>query len=324
MSVIFQARPLGGNSMFAMPGYQVWCGSMVQDEQGACHLYFSFWPEKYGFDAWVTHSVIGYARAETPDDHYQFKGTILPGSGRAGSFDRDVTHNPTIQCFDGRYYLYYTGNFSDSGDWWDHRNHQRIGAAYSETPGGTMIRAELPVIEHPGAVMASNPSVCRLDSGRYLMIYKWVAADRPAPFYGPVFHGGAVADNPMGPFEIFADNLFHVEKAFFPGEDPFVFTRSGRLFCLIKDNATNYSPEPKSLILFESTDEGRNWRQLGVALTRNFVYEGGSGAEFFRVERPQITFCRDQIRLFAAVKPYEDREESFSINTRLDSGAFFA
>lgn len=321
MNTIFAAENLKKSSSFAVKGKQVWCSSMVQSKDGKCHLYFSFWDETYGFEAWVTHSRIGYAVADSPEGEYRFISTILPAEGKGTAWDRDVAHNPTIQCFDSRYYLYYTGNFSDSGEWWDYRNHQRIGVAWSPAPEGPFICQEMPILEHPESVMTSNPSVCRMPSGRYIMVYKFVKGKNPGPFYGPVCHGVAFSDSPEGPFLPVDGAFFQVAGSDFPGEDPFVFCMGTRLYCLVKDNGTHYSEISKSLILFES-DDGLRWKQNGVALTRHLRREDGQDEPFFRMERPQLTFCKDQTRLFCAVKPLADKDTSYSINFKIESDIF--
>ena len=313
MKYLLEAGRLTETSIFSLPEWLIWCGSMIQDTRGKCHLYFSAWERRHGFDAWVTHSRIGYACAETPASPYRFQSWILSGSGCRNTWDRDVTHNPAILKSDGRYYLYYMGNFSDSGDWWDHRNHQQAGVAWSRKPEGPFHRLKKPVIRQKDAVIISNPSVCRLPDGRFLMIYKWVAQENPAPFYGPVCHGAAFADNPLGPFIPVRRKLFTVDGCDFPGEDPFVFTVNGRLFCILKDNGRNYSGLLKALLLFESQD-GLTWEKAGIALSRNIPCENGHKKRFFRLERPQLAFCKDQIRLFCAVKPSEKNDEAFSIN----------
>ncbi len=320
MKLLFRAERLEKNGIFSLPDMFVWCGSMVCDASG-CHLYFSAWDRQYGFDAWVTHSGIGYAFAPEPGASYRFRSWCLPGSGINGTWDRDVTHNPTIFKYDGIYYLYYTGNFSDSRNWWDHRNHQRIGAAWSNAPDGQFHRSALPVVEHPNAVMTSNPSVCRMPDGRFLMIYKWVAADRPSPFYGPVRHAAAFSSHPLGPFRVMEEDLFPVEGGDFPGEDPFVFERMGKLYCLLKDNGRNYSVFSRALILFESED-GIQWKRKGAALSRKITLEDGSIKRYCRLERPQLTFCDDGVRLFCAVKPSVSSAESFSVNLKIHSPLF--
>ena len=321
MKLLFQAEKVKSRSVFRLPEMLVWCGSMAQDTKGGCHLYFSAWERKYGFDAWVTHSKIGHAYAETPASEYQFRSWILPGSAGHKAWDRDVTHNPAIMKFDGKYYLYYMGNYSDTSEWWDHRNHQQVGVAWSETPEGPFLRSATPIIEQDDAVMISNPSVCPMPDGRFLMIYKWVAAKKPAPFYGPVCHGAAFADTPLGPFIPVCRNLFSVNRADFPGEDPFVFQKNGKLYCLVKDNGRNYSELSKALILFESLN-GIDWKKLGAALSRDLIFEDGKRKRFFRMERPQLVSCHNRLRLFCAIKPSSVSDDSFSLNFELKTNLF--
>ncbi len=315
MKTIFKTETLKKEGIFALPGKIVWCGSMAQDMAGGCHLYFSYWDYADGFEAWVTHSKIGYAFAESPDSEYRFRNPVLPLTAPE-KWDRDVAHNPTVICENGIYYLYYTGNYSDTGEWWDHRNHQRIGVAWSRNPAGPFTHSAAPVIADPEAVMLSNPSVCKLADGRFLMIYKWVARHNPEPFYGPVSHGAALAERPEGPFIPVRRDLFQVPGANFPGEDPFVFTRGKQVYCLLKDNLKYYSNRSKALILFKSSD-GIDWHKQGVAVTRSIPLENGRKRLYFRMERPQLTFCKDQVRLFCAAKPQMKSDTAYLINLKI-------
>jgi hypothetical protein len=320
MDLLFDVETLSSNAVFKLPGYQVWCGSMIQDIEGICHLFFSAWPEHSGFDGWLTASMIAHAMSPSPDGIYEFQSVILSGCGVDGAWDRDVTHNPTVLMKDGVLYLYYTGNYGN-GQMWNHRNHQQVGVAYAEKPVGPWHRSKSPIISHPGAVMVSNPTVCEMNDGYFLMIYKWVAGEGEPPFFGPVRHGAAISESPMGPFVTVADDLFGIDGAFFAGEDPFVFRQNGRYFCIVKDNARNYSSYSRALVVFESGD-GIHWRLRGPALTRRIADGCGNETEMFRLERPQLSFCSGQTRLFCAVKPREDKTESFSINLRVKSAIF--
>jgi hypothetical protein len=111
---------------------------------------------------------------------------------------------------DGRYYLYYTGNRGD-GNWWSHRNAQRIGVAWPDHPAGPWHRADKPLIDvTPGSwdhAVAACPIVTRGGDGRFYMIYKGVADGAP-PRYGPVRMGMAMADNPLGPMDQTGGQLF--------------------------------------------------------------------------------------------------------------------
>ena len=99
------------------------------------------------------------------------------------------THNPTIHFYEGKYYLYYTGNTGDGVNMKKglnptHRNNQRIGVAVSESPYGPWKRFDTPLIDVSkdtaayDALMVANPSVTRMHDGRYLMVYKAVAKKR--------------------------------------------------------------------------------------------------------------------------------------------------
>ena len=231
---VFKTGALKARSIFTLDGHLVWCGSMQRGLDGLCHLYFSFWPESLGHNAWVTHSKIGHAVANAPLGPYEFKGLALDGAGVSGAWDRDVTHNPTVICHDGLFHLYYMGNYGD-GSYWSHRNNQRVGHAFAERPEGPWHRSEKPVLDIgvPGSwdcVMTSNPSVFQTADGRFLMVYKGVGSKGDAPFYGPVLHGVALSGTPGGPFVKQGSPIFVSEGVKFPCEDPFVFRREGRFY----------------------------------------------------------------------------------------------
>ena len=128
--------------IFRLPGWVVWCGSMIPGWDGKYYLLFSLWEEKYGFEGWMQHSKIGCAVAEDPMGPYRFQGIVLEGSGISGAWDRDVVHNPWIIGHDGRFYLFYTGNYGN-GDYRDHGRHQRIGLAVAPHPAGPWKRGPL-------------------------------------------------------------------------------------------------------------------------------------------------------------------------------------
>ena len=117
MNFSFNMLPVKRQSVFQLKDFEVWCGTMVEDGRGGYVLFFSFWPKNKGFNAWVTHSKIGYATAKTPLGPWRFGGIALSGAG-GGAWDRDVVHNPSALLYQGRYYLYYTGNYGN-GEYWD-------------------------------------------------------------------------------------------------------------------------------------------------------------------------------------------------------------
>ncbi|MBS1370571.1 MAG: sucrase [Lentisphaeria bacterium] len=314
----FEIDPVREKRVFRLEGFCVWCGTMLRGCDGKFHLYFSFWPREKGFEAWVTHSRIGHAVAETPGGEYRYSGSCFPPSPES-AWDRDVMHNPAVLAVDGRYYLYYTGNYGD-GSYYSHRNNQRVGVAVAESPEGPWRRFPLPLLSPeavgPEYVLTTNPSACRLPDGRFLLIYKAVLNRKPGPFYGPVIHNAAFSDSPEGPFETMAVDIFSgAGRTDFAGEDPFVFVSGGRIYAILKDQERFYYREAeRSLVLWESPD-GLKWRpaEKPLVMTRSFNSE--SGPEYFRVERPYLYLENGRPKqLFTAVKPSEDSDESCNIH----------
>jgi hypothetical protein len=100
------------------------------------------------------------------------------------------THNPTVHFFNGKYYLYYTGNF---GRWKDYQVPSSTGPTattsvlewrWPMTPMGPGNVSTTPLIDVSDdqaahdAQMVANPSVTRMPDGRFLMVYKAVASQK--------------------------------------------------------------------------------------------------------------------------------------------------
>jgi hypothetical protein len=311
-------RPGKCLSVFSMDGYCVWDPSLVKGPDGTWHLFFSRWPMAAGFEAWVTHSEVCRAVAESPFGPYHFAKVVFPK--RPGFWDADVTHNPSAQRFGDAFYLYYNGNHGD-GTWWDHRNHQRIGVAVATRPEGPWTRYDQPLLDiSPGcwdAKVTTNPSCCQGPDGRFLLLYKGVGDQQPGPFFGPVKHGVAFAESPTGPFQKQPRPLFDTGAAF-PGEDPFVWSQAGHYYALLKDNQSFYSTESKAIILFKSKN-GVDWHitDSPVFQTRNVEHLNGRQEEIYRLERPFILPTEDLF--LCAAKPSQDSHKSCILAMRLEA-----
>ena len=83
----------------------------------------------------------------------------------------------------GKYYLFHMGNHGN-GDWWTHRNNQRIGMAWAYDPEGEWHFADRPTIDVSesgfDSLMVSNPTMTETPNGKLLMVYKSSAAS-PSP-----------------------------------------------------------------------------------------------------------------------------------------------
>ena len=99
-------QPIPRVSKFTDPGYLVWCGSLIRGDDGKYYLFYSRWPSIEGFKGWVTHCEIALAVSDHLTGPFKPLKVILPPREK-GYWDSDVTHNPNIQKFDGKYYLYY-------------------------------------------------------------------------------------------------------------------------------------------------------------------------------------------------------------------------
>lgn len=318
-------QPILSHSALTLDDFITWGGSMARTADGKCHLFFSLWPRMKGHDAWVTDSEIGYAVADNPLGPYKFINITLRGSGLASGWDRDVTHNPTVQYIDGKFYLYYTGNYGN-GEYWNHRNNQRIGVAVSEDPMGPWQRFDKPLLDVTtdgwDTLITTNPSVARRNNGGYIMVYKAGSKIAPGPMYGPILHGVAFSDSPLGPFKRHAEPVFASGDVNFPGEDPFVYEYNGKLYAILKDMGSNYTDEDRALVMFESSD-GIDWTlcENPMLTSRRLEWSDGTKQEFYRLERPQLYLNNGKPEvLFAAVKPDRKSDDSYNIHMQVTPG----
>ena len=316
---LFSKGLLRKSSVFKMRHWLIWGGSTVRHSDGKYYMLFSRWPRKTGHDGWVTHSEIACAVSDCAAGPFHFLNTALPR--RPKKWDAEVSHNPNIIKHDDRYYLYYTGNHGN-GTYWNNRNHQRIGVAFADHPAGPWQRFDEPLLNVTAnswdSMVTTNPSCTQIPDGRFLLVYKAVGSEHEAPFYGPVVHGAAFADNPLGPFIKHHKPIFTVKDATFPGEDPFIWSQNGEIYAFLKDNASYYSPYTKSIVLFKSQN-GTSWSQCQNAfITRSFKCANGRILEFDRVERPQLLIENGTpSAIFCGVKPYSHKSNSFNIHIQL-------
>ena len=320
-------QPVPETAKFIDPDFFIWGGSMVQDEDGICHLFYSRWPKELGHNAWVTHSEIAHATATDPLGPYSHVDIALPARGKT-LWDGLCTHNPTVHAFEGKYYLYYMGNTGDrvasESLNWTHRNNQRIGVAVADHPNGPWKRCDTPLIdvgpdaESHDALMTSNPSVCRRPDGTYLMVYKAVGMKRGLPAGGPVVHLVATLDSPTGPFVKHPDPVFTAKGDLFPAEDPFIWVENGQLWAIVKDMKGSFTGAGQSLALFRSKD-GIDWNPAEDPLASKLEihWAGGETEKVAHLERPQLWLQNGVPKvLFCAAD--KDRSHSFNVHIPLE------
>jgi hypothetical protein len=326
-------QPTPASAKLVDPDYYIWCGAMVRGDDGKYHLYYSRWPRKLGFSAWVTHSEVAHAVGNSTLGEFKFVDVALPARGKQ-FWDGLCTHNPTVLRIGNQYYLYYMGNTGDGKAMstlnWVHRNNQRIGVAVADNPNGPWTRFDQPVLDvspdptADDALMTSNPAVTVRPEGGVLMIYKAVARRRPLPFGGPVIHLTATSDSPTGPFTKQMRPIFTAPGVNFPAEDPFVWYdyRRQRYYAIVKDNDGYFTHAGKSLSLWESKD-GFDWKLAPHPLVSKVEINWATGArqKLTSLERPQLMFAPDgkpQVLLCAADET-ADRSHSYNVRIPLQA-----
>lgn len=304
-------KPVATQYMFAEEGWHVWCGSVHALPGGGYTLFYSRWRVEHGFDAWVDRSEIARAVGPEPWGPFTPVGPVLTRED-GPAWDAHNFHNVTVRTYGGRHFLYYTGNRGD-GEWWDHRNHQRIGVASADSLTGPWTRRAAPLIDVSAGswddLCVANPSVTSTHDGRYLMVYKGVS-DGPRPFGGRVLHGLAYADRPDGPFRKAAGPCFQLPGVKFGFEDPFLWREGDTYRCLMKDMNGVAGSYKCATVLFESRD-GETWdtSRFQVVATPHILESGTGGERAEKVERlERPSYYREGARstLSFAVKRFAD------------------
>ena len=302
LDLFSMVQPIPVSAKFINDSSYIWCGTLVKSHlDHRYHLFYSRWPREYGMNAWVTSSEVAHAVSDSPFGPFECKDVTLTHRG-AEYWDGMYTHNPTVHFFNGKYYLYYAGNFGDGKITspelnWIHRNNQRIGVAIADDPNGPWKRFDKPLIDIStdttafDAQMIANPSVTQMADGRFLMVYKAVGRQRPQPFGGPVVHLSAIAETPNGPFVKQNKPIFTAQDVDFPAEDPFVWFQDNCYYAIVKDMQGAFTKSGRSLVLFYSLD-GLDWKLAKNPLVSdlNIKMADGSVQKLEALERPQLFF----------------------------------
>jgi len=211
-------KPLQKDGVFRDSLYYNWGGSMIKDEDGTYHLFYSRWKRAYTFDGWLTFSEIAHAESNAATGPWEYKETVLKGSVK-GNWDEITAHNPKIKYFEGKYYLYYIAtnlggkNFTNDDlvalstkslkdvDRGTLRKNQRTGVAVSNSINGPWKRMEIPIIEPSGPIanITVNPAIDQGKDGKYYLIVK---GDKPNEKRFIRNQAIAISSTPTGPFKI--------------------------------------------------------------------------------------------------------------------------
>lgn len=307
-----RVQPLPAANRFSVDGYFVWCGAPIKGPDGKYHLFYSRWPVKDGFaPGWAIHSEIAYAVADKPAGPYHHVNVALPPRGinpATGKkfWDADVTHNANAFFHNGKYYLYYMGNYGDGKSYPMHRNHQRVGVAIAENPAGPWQRLDHPIVDITDdkqsfdSLCVTNPAACMRPDGGVLLIYKAVQYLAGKEMGGNVRCGVAVAEKPEGPYLKKPGHVFEAEKSgkqWMLVEDPFIWFSAkyaNRYYAVARDVVGTFSGHAGGLCMFQS-DDGLTWKPSShpKVLGDDYPLEGG-GTGMSRIERPFVLVENDE------------------------------
>lgn len=211
-------KPLKEEGIFRDANYYNWGGSIIKDEKGQYHLFYSRWKRAYTFNGWLTFSEIAHAVSQHATGPWEYKETVLKGE-QDGNWDEITAHNPKIKYFNGNYYLYYIAT-NLGGEKYTHqdlinlntvslkdrkrgmlRKNQRTGVAISKSLNGPWKKMDSPIIEPSGpiATITVNPAISKGKDGKYYLIVK---GDKPNEKRFIRNQAIAVSNQPTGPFTI--------------------------------------------------------------------------------------------------------------------------
>jgi hypothetical protein len=297
--------PAPVNGGFRMQEYWVWCGSVVQGDDGYFHMFASRWPKHLPMHpGWMVHSEVVRAVSATPEGPYAFMEVVLPARG-AQYWDGRSTFNPHIVKHNGKYLLFYAGTthpFSDvrPGDAYDKddprcivaRSNKRIGLAVADRVEGPWIRRDDPILDvRPGkfdSYLTSNPAPYVHDNGSVLLIYK--SRTYQGHTYSNMALGAAWADHYEGPYRVLSEQpIFPPEQIHL--EDPFIWRTGDGYSMIAKDMNGNVCHERHGGIQAFSED-GVNWQMTEnpKAYSRLVAWDDGTKQLMGNFERPFLLF----------------------------------
>ncbi|MDP4680648.1 MAG: alpha-L-fucosidase [Cyclobacteriaceae bacterium] len=286
---------ISDDNIFKTDGYYNWGSSILKEEDGKYHMFYSRWRKEYTFYGWLTHSEVAHATSKSPAGPWKFKETVLEGRGK-GNWDAITAHNPKIKYFQGKYYLYYIStNLGDNPftnddlietahtgyshtNWKILRPNQRTGVAVSNSINGPWKRMDQPLIEPSGPIttLTVNPAIAQGKDGKYYLIVK---GDKPNVTAFVRNQAIAVSNSPMGPFEMQEKPVID----YMDTEDMSVWYDEDRELFYGVFHAHTF-------IGLVSSRDGINWKKANehVLMLKSVRMKDGSILKPDRMERPFI------------------------------------
>ena len=282
-------------------GYFIWCCSPIYGPDGRVHVFYSRWPVKLGFDAWLTGCEVAHAVADKPEGPYVMTGVVMKGRG-PGFWDGGTIHNPTVHKVGKQYAMFYLGTeaLPEGPDKYEKTlRTKRIGLAVAGSLDGPWKRVsdKAPLLEAgpSGAwddMATTNPAFLQQPDGKFWLYYKsWNIADHVAN-RGVRKYGLAVADRLEGRYvKNDANPIIDLTKygPLIQCEDAYIWRDvDDHRFKMIMRDMSFFGEEYG--LLFESND-GIHWPKplIGYKPAINYFKPTQSSiGRNGRIERPQL------------------------------------
>lgn len=282
--------------------YYNWCNSIIRDDKGMYHLFYSRWPKSIGFSAWLTHSEIAHAVSKKPGGPYKTGQTVL--TSRKGYWDNISTHNVKVEKFGDLYYMYYTSTNTGSekrsaeelieigrkgarhDSWSLLRSNQRTGVAVSQSLDGPWKRRNQPMIEPHGPIetVTVNPAVCLGPDHRYYLIIK---GDDRYSEKRRLIQAIGTSDRPEGPFRLEEKPAF----ADIPTEDVSMWYDKNRqrYYAIFHAHGGDF-------IGLITSEDGINWQKAThyEVCKKEIPLNDGTIMKVDRMERPFVFMENDE------------------------------
>lgn len=289
-------QPADSSSFFSDSLYYNWCNSIIKDQKGIYHLFYSRWPKSIGFFSWLTHSEIAHTTASSPFGPYKRGETVL--KSRTGFWDAVTVHNVKVEKFNDLFYMYYTstntrpehlssimleeiGKTGYSHKYWPLlRNNQRTGVAISASLNGPWTRKDNSLIEPGGPIgtVTVNPAVAKGPDGKYYMIIKGDDLTKVPP---KAIQAVGISEFPDGPFVIEKKPAF----ADIPTEDVSMWydKERKRFYGVFHAHGGNF-------IGLITSEDGKNWEKAHnyIVCKKEIPMADGSILKVDRMERPFV------------------------------------
>ena len=314
--------------IFKDPDWHLWGGTALPFENKWYRI-FARWPKNTSFDSWVSRSEIAGAVGDSPIGPWSDVRTLL-GREESDKWDAHNFHNPAPIFAEGKFWLFYTGN-RGNGEFWDHRNHQRIGVAVADHPFGPWKRSSQPIVDTtPGGwdhLIANCPTVTRGPDSLYRMVYKGVS-EGPLPFGGTVRMGLAIAAHPAGPWEKQSGNFFCKEGVKFTSDDNYIWFEDGLYRAIVKDYGNHFQSQAKEALVLFTSRNALDWELVSpdpVLTTFHLTIGNDRRGPFFRLDQPQLIFdsgrCARALCLSIKEQPDKMNDDlSYTVQIPLRSG----